>query len=183
MSSSSIPALLYERKIRSLFPTCCARACVFISCEWPDVIANSPSTARILRVSGAPIISQKAAFPAAVAMPMPDGPPLTSLVRSVVSECPDRGRMPRFLACCIKGWLSRSLSLRRFANASFPLLNPSASIESIDCSGSAAYLASPVFVCIRSRDSPIIIHKAYVTGALCPPANMNLSAYGCLGRR
>ena len=33
--------------------------------------------------------SQNAALPAAVAMPMPDGPPLTSLVTSVDSMCPD----------------------------------------------------------------------------------------------
>jgi hypothetical protein len=32
--------------------------------------------------------SQKAALPAAVAMPIPDGPPFTSLVRSVVSAWP-----------------------------------------------------------------------------------------------
>ena len=38
-------------------------------------MANSPSIAMILRLSGAPTMSQKAALPAEVAMPMPDGPP------------------------------------------------------------------------------------------------------------
>lgn len=44
---------------------------------------------------GAPMTSQNAAFPAAVAIPTPDGPPLTSLVTSMDSMCPDSARMPR----------------------------------------------------------------------------------------
>ena len=38
------------------------------------------------------------ALPAAVATPMPDGPPLTSLVRSMLSAWPARALMPRAFA-------------------------------------------------------------------------------------
>ena len=71
-------------------------AWVFSSCAWPAHMANSPSKAMIFgEPIGAPTMSQKAALPAAVAMPTPDGPPLTSLVTSVDSMCPDSARMPR----------------------------------------------------------------------------------------
>ena len=71
-------------------------------------MANSPSIAIIFRLSGAPTISQNAALPAAVAMPMPEGPPFTSFVRSVVSEWPASERIPRIFACAIAGWSARS---------------------------------------------------------------------------
>ena len=123
--------------MRSRLPTCWATAAVFISCEWPEVIANSPSMAIIFRLSGAPTMSQKAALPAEVAMPIPDGPPLTSLVRSVVSECPARDLMPLMAACDMSGWSTRSLSWRIVSRAPLPRLNPSASMDSIEVSGSA----------------------------------------------
>ena len=100
-----MPALLSDRKIRSRLPTCSAMAWVLISCAWPSVIANSPSKAMIFGVPiGAPMMSQKAAFPAAVAIPTPEGPPLTSLVTSMDSMCPDRARIPRPLAWANSGW-------------------------------------------------------------------------------
>ena len=51
----------------------------------------------------APTMSQNAALPAAVAMPIPEGPPFTSLVTSVLSACPDKARMPRSLAWAKRG--------------------------------------------------------------------------------
>ena len=99
-------------------------------------MANSPSMARILRLSGAPIMSQKAALPAAVAIPMPEGPPLTSLVTSVVSAWPARYLMPRILAWAIKGWSSRLFCSNRFFNAPDPRRNPKASMDSMAISGS-----------------------------------------------
>src|SRR5579884_2288617 len=68
-----------------------------------DALPISPSSAITFGDSGAPATSQKAAFPAAVAMPMPEGPPFTSLVQSVLSACPERARMPRPLACANRG--------------------------------------------------------------------------------
>ena len=81
-----MPALLSDRKIRSRLPTCIAMAWVLSSWACPSVIANSPSNAMIFGVPmGAPMTFQNAALPAAVAIPTPEGPPLTSLVRSVDS--------------------------------------------------------------------------------------------------
>ena len=80
-------------------------AWVFSSWAWPAHIANSPSKATTLGTpAGAPMTSQNAALPAAVAIPIPDGPPLTSFVTSVDSMCPDSARMPRPLACANSGW-------------------------------------------------------------------------------
>ena len=99
-----MPALLSERKIRSRLPTCSAIAWVLSSWACPSLMANSPSNAMIFGVPmGAPTMSQNAAFPAAVAMPTPDGPPLTSLVTSVDSMCPESARMPRPLAWANSG--------------------------------------------------------------------------------
>ena len=99
-----MPALLSEKKMRSRLPACTAIACVFSSCACPAHIANSPSKATIFGESmSAPRKSQKAALPAAVARPTPDGPPLTSLVTSVDSMWPDSARMPRPLACANSG--------------------------------------------------------------------------------
>ena len=42
-----MPALLSEIITRSRLPTFIASACVFSSCAWPSVIANSPSNAMI----------------------------------------------------------------------------------------------------------------------------------------
>ena len=79
-----MPALLSENITRRRLPTFSASACVLSSCAWPSDIANSPSNAMTFGDSiGAPTMSQNAALPAAVAMPMPDGPPLTSLVTSM----------------------------------------------------------------------------------------------------
>ena len=55
-------------------------------------------------------MSQNAALPAAVAMPTPEGPPLTSLVTSVDSMWPDSARMPRPFACANSGWSASPLS-------------------------------------------------------------------------
>ena len=86
ISESSMPALLSEIITRSRLPTFIASACVFSSCAWPSVIANSPSKAMIFGPPmPAPTTSQKAALPAAVATPTPDGPPFTSLVTSMLS--------------------------------------------------------------------------------------------------
>ncbi len=99
-----MPALLSEKKTRRRLPVWSAMACVFSSCAWPAHMANSPSKATIFgRPIGAPTMSQNAALPAAVAMPTPEGPPLTSLVTSVDSMCPDSARMPRPFACAKRG--------------------------------------------------------------------------------
>ena len=131
-----MPALLNDSRMRSRLPTFWATACVFISCEWPDVMANSPSRATILGESPAPMKSQKAALPAAVAMPMPDGPPFTSLMRSVVSACPASERMPRSLACANSGSSARPLSSSSVASAPAPRRKPRQSIGSMAISGS-----------------------------------------------
>ena len=114
-------------------------------------------------------------------MPMPEGPPFTSLVTSVLSECPDNALIPRILAWANIGWSANPFSSRIVSNPSFPLLNPSASIERSPAFGSMPYFSSPVDKWVRCRASPKTIHKAYVTGALCPPANKNLSENGYLG--
>ena len=54
-------------------------------------------------------MSQNAALPAAVAMPTPDGPPLTSLVTSVDSMWPESARMPRPLACANSRMIDQTL--------------------------------------------------------------------------
>ena len=48
-----MPALLSEIITRSRLPTFSASACVFSSCAWPSVIANSPSKAMIFGAADA----------------------------------------------------------------------------------------------------------------------------------
>ena len=122
--------------MRSRLPTRCATAWVLNSWEWPEVMANSPSSATIFGASPAPMKSQNAALPAAVAMPMPDGPPFTSLMRSVVSECPARERMPRTLAWAKSGSSARPASSSSVFNACAPRRKPSASMASMATCGS-----------------------------------------------
>ena len=131
-----MPALFIDSSTRSRLPTCMATACVFSSWAWPSVMANSPSMLSTFRLSGAPMKFQNAALPAAVAMPMPDGPPFTSLVTSVVSECPARARMPRSPACANSGWSSSPLSFRSVARAPAPRRKPRASIGRMASPGS-----------------------------------------------
>ena len=123
--------------------------------------ANSPSMAITLGFAiGAPMKSQKAALPAALAMPTPEGPPLTSLVRSQVSEWPDSERMPRSLACAKSGSSARPRSARSVFSAPAPRRKPRASIDSMEVFGSAAKRASPVRAWARASASPMMIHIA-----------------------
>ena len=155
-----MPALLYESRMRSRLPTCWATAWVFSSCECPEVIANSPSRATTFGDGPAPMKSQKAALPAAVAMPMPDGPPLTSLVRSVVSECPASERMPRSPAWAKSGSPSTPASASSVASAPAPRRKPRQSMDSIATAGSTRKRSSPVAAWRRAMASPMMIHRA-----------------------
>ena len=122
--------------MRRRFPTWSAMAWVFSSWAWPAHIANSPSKAMTLGdPGGAPMKSQNAALPAAVAMPMPEGPPLTSFVTSVDSMCPDSERMPRPFAWANSAWSASPWSASRVLSAPAPRRKPSASTDSIASSG------------------------------------------------
>ena len=71
-----MPALLSEKKMRRRFPTWSAMAWVFSS--WARAGAHRELALEgddLGDPGGAPMTSQNAALPAAVAMPMPEGPP------------------------------------------------------------------------------------------------------------
>ena len=58
-------------------------------------------------------MSQNAALPAAVAIPMPEGPPFTSLVRSVLSACPASARIPRLLGFGEERMIGQTIFLQK----------------------------------------------------------------------